>query len=1070
MAFIKVGKTRNVDLKLLLVFAMVSALIFPIAASGQDGSQELEESQSSNWDAREQLNLIRVIGGPDSELFSQPTDIAIGESGNIYVADYGNKRIQILNTLGQLVQTIELKGSPHGITLDKNENIYVTQWWDFIGVEKFTKAGEPATDFQIEDQSVFGLPADVVIDPDGIVYVLEHRNLDIDYGENAGVHKIDTDGSYLEFFPLPETAIKDISKFTLMTIDDIWLYIVDQRGNNIIILDSTNGEGRALGLINFHSPTSIAVNPDGYFFVTDKRYESNKRSIHIFDEYHLPFRTIGDPGKEDGKIWGAHGLEFDKDGNMYLLDFVQHKIQVFHLAPKVFQPVIFDFYEETEEVAPAASSYSPSGDDLVAVLNTGSGKIVIEFFDEDAPGHVQNFIALAENDWYETTLFHRIIKDFMIQGGDPNTKPEVGNTSDKWGIGGPEYSIDAEFNGIKHDRGIVSMARSNDPNSAGSQFFIVHKDSPHLDEKYTVFGRIITTESYETLDKIANLEVNSRSQPFDNSLSAAILFDVDIVKRSTIENVLTMDPPERIHGFIPAVDPKQDTNKQYTNKQYNFSVTSPEGWSVIEPVQLNQNSPIYLATGPTKDGITPYIYMNVLPLDDTTFVNHMINRINTVFNLNDEGKINLKTQYIGNFLEGDYYELIAVQSVTNDITGNADYQAKLQQIVFGTESYVYGITYTNVVSNFHDHVKVVEEFAESFRTEAQKNEDKITLREPILKMTGIKITDPNIDGKFYNNEEKQFRFEIPYRWEPLTSKTTVDEDGVESYSIGMEPNGLHVNYYRDGVQAKFFLTVYDLDDKPFVKTVTHLRNGYSYMESIGSLSIADEYDGMTADGHPVYFVEYLEPYYITEDEYIPLHTRETYFANSDFLYKISYINLEDNFPREISSYNYMLEKYRFSLDGEMKTVDWGPNVMKYNPVDDRDPTERGGGCLIATATFGSEMAPQVQFLRELRDNTVLQTESGTSFMAGFNQFYYSFSPVIADYERENPMFKEAVKLTLTPLLTSLTLLQYTDIDSESEMLGYGIGIILLNIGMYFVVPAIVIMKIRTSYNKIPKNN
>ncbi len=121
---------------------------------------------------------------------------------------------------------------------------------------------------------------------------------------------------------------------------------------------------------------------------------------------------------------------------------------------------------------------------------------------------------------------------------------------------------------------------------------------------------------------------------------------------------------------------------------------------------------------------------------------------------------------------------------------------------------------------------------------------------------------------------------------------------------------------------------------------------------------------------------------------------------------------------------------------------------------------KGGGCLIATAAFGSEMAPQIQFLREIRDNTVLQTESGTSFMTGFNQFYYSFSPAIADYERENPVFKEAVKLTLTPLLTSLTLLQYADIDSESEMLGYGIGIILLNIGMYFVAPAIVIMKIK----------
>jgi len=96
----------------------------------------------------------------------------------------------------------------------------------------------------------------------------------------------------------------------------------------------------------------------------------------------------------------------------------------------------------------------------------------------------------------------------------------------------------------------------------------------------------------------------------------------------------------------------------------------------------------------------------------------------------------------------------------------------------------------------------------------------------------------------------------------------------------------------------------------------------------------------------------------------------------------------------------------------------------------------GGGCLIATAAFGSELAPQVQFLREIRDNTVLQTKSGSAFMTGFNQLYYSFSPTIADYERENLIFKEVVKLALIPLLTSLTLLQYTDIDSESEMLGY----------------------------------
>ena len=138
----------------------------------------------------------------------------------------------------------------------------------------------------------------------------------------------------------------------------------------------------------------------------------------------------------------------------------------------------------------------------------------------------------------------------------------------------------------------------------------------------------------------------------------------------------------------------------------------------------------------------------------------------------------------------------------------------------------------------------------------------------------------------------------------------------------------------------------------------------------------------------------------------------------------------------------------------------GPGTVLKNGVCVVEDKKKGGGCLIATAAFGSEMAPQVQFLREIRDNTVLQTESGTSFMTGFNQFYYSFSPVVADYERENPAFKEAVKIAITPMLTSLAILNYVDIDSEEEMLGYGIGIILLNIGMYFVAPAVIIFKIR----------
>ena len=118
----------------------------------------------------------------------------------------------------------------------------------------------------------------------------------------------------------------------------------------------------------------------------------------------------------------------------------------------------------------------------------------------------------------------------------------------------------------------------------------------------------------------------------------------------------------------------------------------------------------------------------------------------------------------------------------------------------------------------------------------------------------------------------------------------------------------------------------------------------------------------------------------------------------------------------------------------------------------------GGGCLIATAAYGSELAPQVQQLREIRDNSLLNTESGTVFMKTFNEFYYSFSPTIADYERENPVFKEAVKLAITPMISTLSLME--NANSESEVLGIGISVIALNLAMYIGVPAIIVIGIK----------
>ena len=122
-------------------------------------------------------------------------------------------------------------------------------------------------------------------------------------------------------------------------------------------------------------------------------------------------------------------------------------------------------------------------------------------------------------------------------------------------------------------------------------------------------------------------------------------------------------------------------------------------------------------------------------------------------------------------------------------------------------------------------------------------------------------------------------------------------------------------------------------------------------------------------------------------------------------------------------------------------------------------TDDDGGCLIATAAYGTELAPQVQFLREIRDNTVMSTASGTAFMSGFNTLYYSFAPAIADMERENPMFKETVRAFITPMISTLSIMSLADDGSEAEVLGFGISVIALNLGMYIAAPALIGFKV-----------
>jgi peptidyl-prolyl cis-trans isomerase B (cyclophilin B) len=175
------------------------------------------------------------------------------------------------------------------------------------------------------------------------------------------------------------------------------------------------------------------------------------------------------------------------------------------LAAVCFQPSALAADPADSTTATAAKANDPE----VAVINTTEGTMVVEFWTDAAPKTIANFKKLAKEGFYNGTCFHRVIKNFMIQGGDPNTKDPSKEAS--WGQGGPGYTVDAEFNDHSHQRGVISMARSNDPNSAGSQFFICHGSPTQLDHHYTTFGKLIKGD--DVLEKIATTPTHAPDRP-----------------------------------------------------------------------------------------------------------------------------------------------------------------------------------------------------------------------------------------------------------------------------------------------------------------------------------------------------------------------------------------------------------------------------------------------------------------------------------------------------------------------------------------------------------------------------
>ena len=350
-------------------------------------------------------------------------------------------------------------------------------------------------------------------------------------------------------------------------------------------------------------------------------------------------------------------------------------------------------------------------DSKVAVIETKFGNMVIEFFPNDAPKTVGNFIKLTESGFYDGTLFHRIIHDFMIQGGDPLSKDR--RLVQQWGTGDAGYTIPAEFNDIKHKRGIVSMARSANPDSASSQFFIVQKDSTFLDGKYTVFGRLITQESYDILDSIASLETVSDNVDIPLNYGDAEIHSIKIKNLSEISNPLNLGEPERFvsHSAL-------DKSGNYNNTFFGFSFHVPDNWFLQEPEKTQPESPDVVVVGSMADGFTPVIAFLVENTNGTSLDEHVKNTRKNLQVVIDAGRLQILSEENTKIKDNDAH---ITEAKGGFVSKDKILIIKYKEIVIESNDKFYTITYTNQENNFNSNLPTFNAVLDSFETTNRPN-------------------------------------------------------------------------------------------------------------------------------------------------------------------------------------------------------------------------------------------------------------------------------------------------------------------------------------------------------------
>ena len=318
----------------------------------------------------------------------------------------------------------------------------------------------------------------------------------------------------------------------------------------------------------------------------------------------------------------------------------------------------------------------------------------------------------------------------------------------------------------------------------------------------------------------------------------------------------------------------------------------------------------------------------------------------------------------------------------------------------------------------------------------------------LIVLFSISMLVPMSFGELYYNNEYSFSVQYPDNW-----RVDATIDGQVSFLDGIEEGNVYSLWESNTIIYPLFdmgEKLSDYEEKKWARESSQqICNEANYANNdyrCGSFVVISQVSGKSLDGYPTITTKSTETRKYSDNSVgtVPMVVVEKLIYVDDDVWVIDSNTDADRFSEYENRIYATMNSFRYPASP---------------PIE--NSSDNGGGCLIATATYGSEMATEVQQLRELRDNTLLNTESGTAFMGTFNDIYYSFSPVIADMEREHPMFKEAVKLAITPMISTLSLME--NAETESEVLSIGISVIMLNLGMYLGVPAIVIVGIRKRF-------